>query len=202
VINEFGGDARRESGEHALTLDRWTLLSERLLHDGYRKVHERRYRLPSGKEQVFEITQTPDVVCALAFDTQGNVILTRQFRPGPGRELFVPPGGILDPGETPEEAMHRELREETGYDGRLVPLHTGIQSAYTTGCRHHFLALDCIQVAPGASDPDEVVSVNIVAIDELAGLLDHKDLADVETVLAGLAWLKSSHGAVYDPSMR
>ena len=52
----------------------WTLLADTLLHDGYRKVRERRYLVPSGREQVFEITVTPDVVCALALDVSGDLI--------------------------------------------------------------------------------------------------------------------------------
>jgi ADP-ribose pyrophosphatase len=165
----------------------WTLRSERLLHDGYRKVRERRYLMPSGKEQVFEITETPDVVCALAIDTAGGIILTRQFRPGPGRMLLVPPGGIIDAGERPDEAMRRELREETGYDGRLVSLHTGVQSAYTTGRRHHYLVLDCRKVADGPSDPDEVAGIEFYPVERVSELLDQGRLADVETILAGLA---------------
>jgi 8-oxo-dGTP pyrophosphatase MutT (NUDIX family) len=34
---------------------------------------------------------------------------------------WVVPGGVVDPGETPEDGAHRELLEETGYRvGRLV----------------------------------------------------------------------------------
>jgi 8-oxo-dGTP pyrophosphatase MutT (NUDIX family) len=35
---------------------------------------------------------------------------------------WLPIGGELDPGETPLEAAHRELREETGMAGRFRPL--------------------------------------------------------------------------------
>jgi 8-oxo-dGTP diphosphatase len=45
----------------------------------------------------------------VVFDAQGRLLVVEEF----GR-LYLPGGG-LDPGETPEQALHREFEEETGY---------------------------------------------------------------------------------------
>ncbi len=54
------------------------------------------------------------VVCALIEDAEGRLLLAR--RP-PGKHLaglWEFPGGKIEPGESPEAALHRELAEELG----------------------------------------------------------------------------------------
>jgi len=74
------------------------------------------------------------VVAVALIDVDGRVLLAR--RPA-GREmagLWEFPGGKVDPGETPEAALIRELREELGIDVQascLAPL-TFASHAYET----------------------------------------------------------------------
>ncbi len=53
-------------------------------------------------------------------NSSGRYILVRQFRPTQGSWLLEFPAGLLDEGESAGEAALRELKEETGYTGRLA----------------------------------------------------------------------------------
>ena len=62
----------------------------------------------------FYVLESPDWVHVAAFDDEQRLLLTRQYRHGTQAISVELPCGMMERGETPEEAMIRELREETG----------------------------------------------------------------------------------------
>ena len=54
-------------------------------------------------------------VGGIAFDSRGRLLLIRR-RNDPGSGLWSLPGGRVEPGESDEVAVIRELREETGLE--------------------------------------------------------------------------------------
>lgn len=68
----------------------------------------------------------PDGVTALLFDQNRNhVLLLKQFRYSVAEWVYTIPGGLVDPGETPLEAIQREVYEETGWGTTDRPLFSG-----------------------------------------------------------------------------
>ena len=64
---------------------------------------------PSGKPILLV------VACALV-DLEGRILLARRPEGKKMAGLWEFPGGKMDPGETPEAALIRELKEELGID--------------------------------------------------------------------------------------
>jgi 8-oxo-dGTP diphosphatase len=60
-------------------------------------------------------------VDCVVFDARGRLLLIRRANE-PFKGLYALPGGFVDAGETVEQAALRELREETGVEGRIEKL--------------------------------------------------------------------------------
>jgi len=78
-------------------------------------------------------------------ETDGGIILIKRKNPPPGWAI---PGGFVDYGETLEEAVIREVKEETGLDINLArQFHT--YSTPKRDPRHHTVSTIFIATASG-----------------------------------------------------
>ena len=108
----------------------WKLLdSEFLVNAPWLKVAKEKCELPNGKviDDFYTLWQ-PDWVLILARTKEGKWVMTEQYRHGTGKIALEFPAGIIDKGETPEEAAVRELQEECGYGVKRENAATRLQT--------------------------------------------------------------------------
>lgn len=115
---------------------------------------------PGGVKTRREIVEHADCVAIIAAESD-SVLLVKQFRKPVEKDLLEIPAGGIDPGESPEEAVKREMQEETGFlPEKLVRL-GGFYSipGYGTEYLHLFLAAE---LTPGRLYAEDTGGIRVV----------------------------------------
>lgn len=154
---------------------KWKVLeSEYLFKVPWLTVRKDTCLTPGGKIiPSFYINEYPDWVNAFALTKDNRVVMVKQYRHGLGEVGIELPGGVADEGETMEQAVRRELKEETGYEFEEVIFLGSISSnpSTTNNRMHMFLARGGEKVVEQSLDETEELEVAFYSIDEVKQLL-------------------------------
>lgn len=171
-------------------------LSSTPVYDGrIFKVRNDIARLENGQEANREVVMHSGGVCVVPLDSDGCVLMVRQFRYPFGRELLEIPAGKLEPGEDHYACGMRELEEETGftaedyrYLGELLPT-----PAYDTERIHVYYAARLIP-SKQHLDENEFLSVERIPFEQALQMVLDGQIKDAKTQIGLLktAVLKSA----------
>ena len=171
-------------------------LSSQLIYDGLAvKLRVDTVQMANGRETTREIVEHSDCIAIVAIDADDNVLLVKQFRKPVEKELLEIPAGGIDPGEDPETAVRRELREETGYLPQRVERLGGFYSApgYCSEYLYLYLATDLVPSQLFAEDTEEISLVR-VPITQIPGLVTSGKICDAKSIAGLLTYLAYQKG--------
>lgn len=120
------------------------------------------------------VTKNPVVVAMVKNIETDRFILTKEFRVGAMRDEYGFVAGIIDEGETPWDAVIRELKEETGYKPTMVKQ---IGESYSSsGFTNEHVSLFYIEVSNSGRghqklDKDEIIHVEEMSFSKIIELV-------------------------------
>lgn len=134
----------------------------------------------------------PDWCNVVAETEDGRIVLVWQYRFGTDALSLEVPGGVVDPGEAPEEAARRELREETGYEATSFELLSVVEpNPALQGNRcWTYLARGAKLAGDTDWDEEEELETALVPREDLAALIDDRHVTHALVVVALEAYLR------------
>ncbi len=144
---------------------KWKLVKSKV---GYKhpffKVREDHVVLPNGHEVPdYTVWESGDVAQVVPVRSDGKLLLVQQYKHGLGEVIEEFPGGFIDKGETPLDAVKRELSEETGFSSKKIKK-IGTFTHHPTkesGKLYLFIAYD-IEELPSSLEQDITEDITVV----------------------------------------
>ena len=140
-----------------------------------------------------EIVEHSGAVVVIAQPSPEEIVLVRQHRHAIGVDTWEVCAGGIDPGETPEEAAIRELREETGYRARSIHR---LWAAYSAPgfCNEllHFYHTDSYEIGEPEPDAEEEIEIATFPVKRVMEMIERDELRDAKTQIA-VQWALRAH---------
>ena len=178
----------------------WKVLESEYLHDEpWLTIRKDKCQLSNGSiVPAFYILEYPDWVNAFALTEEGDVLMVKQYRHGIEQVCIELPGGVAEKGETPEEAVQRELLEETGYSFEKFECLGKVcaNPSTTNNFTYMFLATGGKKIAEQKLDKNEELLVELHSVEAVKQMIKENKIMQslhVNGIMYALAKLGLLH---------
>ncbi|MCY0888162.1 MAG: NUDIX hydrolase [Alicyclobacillaceae bacterium] len=170
-------------------MKKWTVLSSQYVVENAPYIRTRRdhCRLPSGMEIDSYIQEYTDWVNAVVLTEKDEIVLVKQYRHGIGEFLLEIPGGMMEPGEDPREAIVREVAEETGYRSLESPILLGEfypNPATSNNRSRTYLFQRAVCTEEQHLDSTEELEVHLIPFHEFGAMIRSGEVPQIFSVTA------------------
>lgn len=140
----------------------------------------------NAKSMKAVILESADWINIVALTPEKKILVVKQFRFGVAKTTVEIPAGIIEGGETPQEAAARELREETGYTATHWKYLGWFEAnpAFLNNVCHLWLAQDVVKTHTPQLDDGEEIAITELSLAEVQGEIEKGNMRNSLTVLA------------------
>ena len=135
--------------------------------------------------KAFRVVEHPGASCAVPITPEGKIVLIRQFRPAIGEWIWEISAGTLEPGESPEECIAREVVEEIGWETEslesLGSIHTS--PGFSNQQMHLFVARLSRHVGTRHEDTEKI-NVHEVDWNDVRHMMERQEIRDAKSLVA------------------
>ena len=126
----------------------------------------------------------PEATAIIPFISKDEILMVRQYRYALGRETLEIPAGKMDPGETAEDCVRRELQEETGYEaGDIGFIYTYAPAIGYSNELIHIYAGRNLKRVDLRTDEDEIAAVEVLSLARINALIKKGLILDGKTLI-------------------
>lgn len=163
-----------------MPIQSWTTKSSKyILKDRYMTLRADTCETARGETlNPIYVQELRDWVHVVAFDSNDRILIVRQYRHGASKICTEVPCGCIDEGETPLEAIQRELLEETGCiadEWEQLPV-THANTSFCSNRIYPFIALNTRCIQEQKFEKGEDIEFAFLPIDEVLQIMDQGDL--------------------------
>lgn len=151
------------------------------------KIEQLQLTFSNGNKRIYERMKGSGrgAVMIVAMKNKDEFYLVNEYGAGTHSYQLGFPKGLIDPGETPEQAANRELQEEIGFGARhFVKLKTvTLAPSYFSAQMHIYLAYDLYESQLEGDEPEPLQRVEC-DWSEVNELIDSDALSEARSITA------------------
>ena len=162
-------------------MDKWKTIKSEYIHKSpFGNIRKDECELPNGIViDDYYVNEYSDWVNAVVITKENEIVLVEQYRYAGDDFYLEVPAGRREENETYEEAIIREVREETGFISERKPILLGefmVNPATQNNKVITFLLLDAIKEFEQDLDDTEMLTINFIDFNEMDSLIKSKQI--------------------------
>ncbi|MFE3931575.1 NUDIX hydrolase [Streptomyces sp. YIM B13508] len=149
---------------------------------------------PDGRRWEYHVVRLRHLAVAAVVNDRQEVLMMWRHRFITNSWAWELPMGLVEEGETPEEAAAREVLEETGWrPGPVKPLIYAEPANGITDSQHHVFRMNGATYAGPPTEKNESDRIEWIPLSEVRGMIDRREVVSSGS-LVGLLYLLMDEG--------